>query len=209
MTWLYILGGISLFFFLLFTLPLHVNITASDDVSVVARVLFFRYSLFPMTKRPKKKKKKGKAKKGADGSKKASSVKEKKAKPKKKRSKQELFHLIRLLVRIVLAVLKKLPRSVRIRLQTFEITVATGDAAKTAVLYGAVAGAASNLFEILKNTMNFRVPRRASVGVQADFLGEKSKANIKIDFSTNLWKVLALALTAGIAFVKNKTKPEA
>jgi hypothetical protein len=44
--------------------------------------------------------------------------------------------------------------------------------------------------------------------VEADFLGEKSRANIKIDLSTNLGKLLVLLMTAGIAFVKNKTKPE-
>ena len=205
MTALYILLGIFLFFFLLFTLPLHVLITANDDVSVVARVLFIRYSLFPMQKRRKKsKKKRGKGKNTSPAPKK----KKKPKKPKKKRTKKELWYLIRLLFKIVIAVLKKMPRSVRIRLETFEITVATGDAAKTAVLYGAVSGLAWNLFDLLKNHIDFKVRKNASVGVEADFLGEKSKANIKIDFSTNLGKVLVLLLTAGIAFVKNKTKPE-
>ena len=206
MTALFILLGIFLFFFLLFTLPLHVKITANDDVSVVARVLFIRYSLFPMTKRRKKpKKKKGGKGKGASP---APRKKKKAKKTKKKRTKKELWHLIRLLFKIVTAVLKKMPRSVRIRLETFEITVATGDAAKTAVLYGAVSGLAWNLFDLLRNHIDFKVRKNASVGVEADFLGEKSKANIKIDFSTNLGKVLVLLLTAGIAFVKNKTKPE-
>lgn len=207
MTGLWIVLGILLFFVFLFTLPLHVKITANDDVSVVARVLFIRYSLFPMQKRRKKPKKKKKG--GQSGAPSAKPAKKKKAKkPKKKRTKKELWYLIRLLLKIVTAVLKKLPRSVRIRLETFEITVATGDAAKTAVLYGAVSGLAWNLFDILKNNIDFKVRKNASVGVEADFLGERSKANIKIDFSTNLGKVFALLLTAGIAFVKNKTKPE-
>ena len=206
MTALWILIGIFLFFAFLFTLPLHVIITANDDVSVIARVLCFRYSLFPVMKRRKKRKKTKKSGKKAASSTQKRAKKSKKTK--KKRTKKELWYLIRLLFKIVTAVLKKLPRSVRIRLETFEITVATGDAAKTAVLYGAVSGLAWNLFDILKNNIDFKVRKRASVGVEADFLGEKSRANIKIDLSTNLWKILALLMTAGIAFVKNKTKPE-
>lgn len=203
MTALWILLGIFLFFAFLFTVPLHVIITANDDVSVMARVLCFRYSLFPVVKRRKKRSKSNK--KAASSTQKRG---KKAKKPKKKRTKQELWHLIRLLFKIVTAVLKKLPRSVRIRLETFEITVATGDAAKTAVLYGAVSGLAWNLFDILKNNIDFKVRKRASVGVEADFLGEKSRANIKIDLSTTLGKVFVLLMTAGMAFVKNKTKPE-
>lgn len=203
MTALWILLGIFLFFAFLFTVPLHVIITANDDVSVMARVLCFRYSLFPVVKRRKKRSKSNK--KAASSTQKRG---KKAKKPKKKRTKQELWHLIRLLFKIVTAVLKKLPRSVRIRLETFEITVATGDAAKTAVLYGAVSGLAWNLFDILKNNIDFKVRKRASVGVEADFLGEKSRANIKIDLSTTLGRVFVLLMTAGMAFVKNKTKPE-
>lgn len=203
MTALWILLGIFLFFAFLFTVPLHVIITANDDVSVMARVLCFRYSLFPVVKRRKKRSKSNK--KAASSTQKRG---KKAKKPKKKRTKQELWHLIRLLFKIVTAVLKELPRSVRIRLETFEITVATGDAAKTAVLYGAVSGLAWNLFDILKNNIDFKVRKRASVGVEADFLGEKSRANIKIDLSTTLGKVFVLLMTAGMAFVKNKTKPE-
>ena len=68
MTALWILLGIFLFFAFLFTVPLHVVITANDDVSVMARVLCFRYSLFPVMKRQKKRKKAKKSGKKAASS---------------------------------------------------------------------------------------------------------------------------------------------
>ena len=112
--------------------------------------------------------------------------------------------MLRLILRIAAAIMKKLRRHLRIRLHAYEIAVATGDAAKTAVLYGAVAGLSSNLFELLQSGIRFKVKKSAPVDVSADFLGEKTKVRIKIDFSINLWGVLATLLAAGIAFVKNK-----
>ena len=201
MTGLWIAAGIVLFFALMLTVPVHLLISADDDVRVWARVLFIKIGLFPAQKRRKsaKKKKKKSEKRAA----KKVSVKKKKSAPPQKKKKRDILHMIRLIMKIAQALIKKLARHLRIRIHAYEISVATGDAAKTAVLYGAVTGLSSTLFELLKNVANFKVKRSAAVGVYADFVGEKTTARMKIDFWINLWGVLALLLAAGLAFVKN------
>ena len=201
MTGLLIAGAVLLFFVFLLTVPCHAVISADDELRVWIRVLFVKISVFPAKKRKHPKKEKRKREKQAAKKKKKKEKKE--AAPKKKRN---ILHMLRLILRIAAAIMKKLRRHLRIRLHAYEIAVATGDAAKTAVLYGAVAGLSSNLFELLQSGIHFKVKKSAPVDVSADFLGEKTKVRIKIDFSINLWGVLATLLAAGIAFVKNKSQ---
>ncbi len=199
MTGFLIAGAVLLFFVFLPTVPFHAVISADGELRVWIRVLFVKISVFPAKKRKRPKKEKRKREKQAVKKKKKKEKKE--AAPKKKRN---ILHMLRLILRIAAAIMKKLRRHLRIRLHAYEIAVATGDAAKTAVLYGAVAGLSSNLFELLQSGIRFKVKKSAPVDVSADFLGEKTKVRIKIDFSINLWGVLATLLAAGIAFVKNK-----
>lgn len=197
--WL-VAAAVLAFFVFLFTVPVHITISANENVRVWLRILLVRLPLFPagQKKRPKKGKQKQKA---------PAERKPRKKKPAKE--KRNILHTIRLVMKIAASVIKKLSRHLRIRVYRYEISVAAGDAAKTAILYGAVTGLSSNLFELLENTANFKVKRRAPVNVYADFVGEKTKADIKIDFSINLWGALATLLAAGIAFVKNKnSKPD-
>lgn len=201
MTGLLIAGAVLLFFVFLLTVPFHAVISADDELRVWIRVLFVKISVFPAKKRKHPKKEKRKREKQAAKKKKKKEKKD--AAPKKKRN---ILHMLRLILRIAAAIMKKLRRHLRIRLHAYEIAVATGDAAKTAVLYGAVAGLSSNLFELLQSGIHFKVKKSAPVDVSADFLGEKTKVRIKIDFSINLWGVLATLLAAGIAFVKNKSQ---
>lgn len=204
MTGFIIAGVLLLFFVFLLAVPCHVVISADSEVRVWLRVLFVKWTLFPSKKRKSPKKEKQKREKQAAKKKRKKVKKEKKAEPPKK--KRNILHMLRLILRLAAAVMKKLRRHLKIQLLAYEISVATGDAAKTAVLYGAVAGLSSSLFELLQSGIHFKVKKSAPVDVSADFLGEKTKARIKIDFSINLWGVLATLLAAGIAFVKNKNQ---
>ncbi len=209
MTALWILLGILAFFVFLFNIPIHVILKADDDVAVTARVLFVKYSLFPMKKRPKKKKKTVKNKKKSTEPKKKPQKQE--PKPKKKR---DILGLVKLLSKLAFAVLRKFPRHFRVRVLRYEISIATGDAAKTAMLYGAVTSASAHLFELLRHATRFRIGRKAPVNVYADFLGEKPKFAAELDISVTLWGACHMLMAAGMAFVKakfsakNKQTPE-
>ena len=100
MTALWIILGIFAFFFVLFSIPIHIVVEADSDVSVYARFLFVKYSLFPMKKRKKKPKTTKKAKKP----KKSVPAKAKKkdaSAPKKKKSKREIIGLVKLILKLV------------------------------------------------------------------------------------------------------------
>ena len=203
MTALWIILGIFAFFFVLFSIPIHIVVEADSDVSVYARFLFVKYSLFPMKKRKKKPKTTKKAKK----QKKSAPAKAKKkdaATPKKKKSKREIIGLVKLILKLVGAVLRKFPKHFRVRILRYQIVIGTKDAAKTAILYGAVTGLSAQLFELLKKGTRFRIKKKSDVNVYADFLGEKIKADIGIDISLTLRGIISMLLAAGIAFVKAK-----
>ena len=220
MTGLWILLGIFLFFFILFAAPIHIIVGLSEEVSAAVRILCFKIKLFPRPKRPKKKPKppkdpkkharklaKKKAKKERKdlekAEKKAAKKAEKKAKkasePKKKR---DIVGLVKLLLKVIGAFLRSFPKHFRIRIHDYEITVASDDAAKTAVMYGAVYALSQKLFNDLNRWKNFKIRKNASLRIDADFLAEKTKAKVKIEFILSIGGVLAMVFAAAIAFVK-------
>lgn len=202
MTALWILLGILAFFVILFSIPIHVIVEADSSLNakVYARLLFIRYALFPMQKRKKKTKKAKKSgKKAAPKPKKQAKTASPKPKPKR-----DIIGLVKLILKLVSAVLKKFPRHFRVRVLRYEISVGTKDAAKTAMVYGAVTGLSANLFELLRKGTRFRIGRKASVGVYANFIGEKTEAYICLDFSLTIMDALHMVMAAGLAFVKAK-----
>ena len=202
MTALWIILGIFAFFFILFSIPIHVVVEADSDVRVHARFLFVKYSLFPMKKRKKKPKTDKKTKKTKKGG--SAKVKKKDESATKKKPKRDIIGLIKLILKLVSAVLRKFPKHFRVRILRYKIVVGTKDAAKTALLYGAVTGLSSRLFELLKRGTRFRVKKKSDVNVYADFIGEKIKADIGIDISLTIIGILSMLMAAGIAFVKAK-----
>lgn len=198
MTGLYIAGGILLLLgLLLFAVPLHLTVTAGDGVKVGFRILFVSIPVYPAKEKVKKKKKTSKKRK------KATKAEKKTEKPSKG---GDILALISLIREVAGAVLHKLVRHLCIRIHAYEIAVCTEDAAKTALLCGACRAASDNLFALLSEAANFKVKEGASVGVYPDFMGEKSRCHIKIDFYTYLFGGLSTLLAAGLAFAKNKNQ---
>ena len=201
MTGLWITLGIFLFFFLLFSVPIHVTVGLRESVSVMVRILFLKIPIFP---KPKSTKKKSKKKKKSDKKPK----KDKKEKPKnqeKKKSKKKLdiVFLVRLLLDVVTALFKKLGQHFKIRIHAYEICVASEEAAKTAVMYGMVQTLSETLFLRLEKAINFKIVKNAPLGVYVDFLEEKPKANVKIDFSISIADVFAIIFGVIFAFIKS------
>lgn len=227
MTALWILLGIFLFFFFLFAVPIHVIVGLSDEVSAAVRILCFKIKLFPRPKRPKKKPKpprnpkkhaqklaKKKAKKDRKdlekAEKKAAKKAEKKAKkasePKKKR---DIVGLVKLLLKIVGAFVRSFPKHFKIRVHSYEIIVASDDAAKTAVMFGGVYALSQKLFNDLNRWKNFKIKRNALLRIDTDYLAEKPRANVKLEFILSIGGVLAMVFAAGIGFVKGAMENKA
>lgn len=224
MTGLWIALGIFLFFFIIFIIPIHITVGLAENVSVVLRILFFKIPIFSTEKKEPKKKKKKKVKKEkkekpGKKEKKKKEKKEKKPKkqdtgeekkPKKKKKRKitasDIAGLVRVLLNVVAALFRRLGRNFKIRVYAYQICVASEDAAKTAVLYGAVQSLSETLFLRLERAINFKIVKNAPVGVYVDFLEEKFKANVKIDFSISIAGVLGIPFAAIGEFIRSFIK---
>ena len=205
MTALYIILGILAFFFILFSIPVHVVASVNTEVKLWIRFLFVKIPIFPRKKKPKKQgKQTSEPKPKKEKTKKKKETAKTEGGPKKKKSVHDIVGLVKLLLKIVAAVLRKFPRHFGVTIHAYEISIATGDAAKTAIAYGAVTGLSANLFRALRKATRFRIKRKAPVNVYTDFVGTKPRANICIDLNLTINDVLSRAMAAGLAFVKHK-----
>ena len=207
MTGLWIALGIFAFFFLIFIIPIHVMVGLTDNVSVMVRVLFLKIPILPKEKK-KKSKDKDKKKKPKEKKKKKKEKPDKKEKKKKKDKKNknkknisDIVGLVQVLLDTVVALFKRLGRNFKIRVHAYEICVASEEAAKTAVMYGAVKSLSETIFLRLEDSINFKIVKGAPMGVYADFLEEKFKANVKIDFSISIAGVFGVLFAAIFKFI--------
>ncbi len=211
MTGLWIALGIFLFFFFVFIIPIHVTVGLTDGVSVMIRVLFLKIPILPKDKNKKKKKSK-KEKKPKEKKPKPEKKKEKKPKDEGKKKKKrkitanDIVGLVRVLLNVVVALFKRLGRNFKIRVYAYEICVASEDAAKTAVMYGAVKSLSETIFLRLQDSINFKIVKKAPVGIYVDFLEEKFKANVKIDFSISIAGVFGIVFAAIGEFIRSFIK---
>ena len=197
MTGLWIALGIFAFFFLIFIIPIHVIVGLTDNVSVMVRVLFLKIPILPKEKKKKKSKDKDTKKKKEEDKDKA----DKKKKKKKKINVSDIVGLVQVLLDTVVALFKRLGRNFKIRVHAYEICVASEEAAKTAVMYGAVKTLSETIFLRLEDSINFKIVKGAPMGVYADFLEEKFKANVKIDFSISIAGVFGVLFAAIFKFI--------
>ena len=220
---LYIIGGILLFFAFIASLRAEVLIAYSDDLALTIRVLGIPIKILPKKnkkvkisaysrknrakyeaaekekalKKAKKKKDKKKKKEEAKAKKKADKAAGK-AKPKKPIG--DIIDMIRDLVAV--AVLR-FSKHLRIRVARLHIGVATGDAASTAILYGAIAPAVACIAALLDSTSTLRHPARSDVDIHADYLSEKMQIDIEIGFSICVWQVFDILFRTGFRLVKH------
>ena len=181
--------------FLILLIRIHVSVKVKENLDVYLKVLFIKKRLFTTRKRaplpegvtPPEKKKKEKA-------------------PKEKNEKTDILSLITLLKKIVIDIMKKIKRFLRIRVSGFDITIATEEAGKTAVLYGAVGGTADMIFGLFENAFDFKFTKDAKTGIRTDFLSDKPKADLDIDFSINIMQIFAMAFSALLIYIRNPIK---
>ncbi len=228
-----IIGGLTLLIVGIASLRATITLEYKEEVTVWLRVLFINLKLVPgkkktvdpndytpkkfrrmMAKKHKKelqkwkksqlkkqKKEEKKQKKKADKEAERQAIKNGTAQPKKKRSLLENLTLIK-------AILDDIPprflRHLQIKLSRIVITVASDDAAKTAVMYGAVAQAVAYIVAFLDQMSRLKYAPEAEVDVVADFLAEKPTADVKISVAVRVWHIFDILFAAIKTFIKNR-----
>ena len=196
-----------------------VTVEYNGELALSVRVLFIKIKILPkkdnrkkvrsmsrkkserIERQLKKKADKKQLKKAAKKEKKES---EKKEKEKKKVSLSGILDTVSLITSIVRAALGSFFGHLRVDVAKFKITVATGDAASTAVAYGAVSQAVSYLLALFKDNKRVKGLKTAEMDVVCDFLGESPSADIKISFSIRVWHIFHLAFASLKALIKHK-----
>ncbi len=231
MGWI-IFAGILLLLFGLAMTWIKIRVGYDTELSLSVKIWFFTIKILPSKKKIPKardfeidrfrrmrikkrakfinKQRKAAAKKEKKAAAKAKKKADKKAakkagvKPKKKRSlKQTVDWILRLINDVVFAVVRCFGKHLRVDVAKLHVVVATGDAAKTAVTYGAVMQGAAYLLTLLSETMHFDYEKQADVSIWTDFLAEKSTVSADITFRLRIWHFFAILNTAIFGFFKS------
>ena len=127
------------------------------------------------------------------------------AEEKKKKTFSDKLALVRGVTRMASALIARFFGYLHTDNRRLCISVGNGDAAKTALSYAAVTNACDALLALLDENSTLRFHRGSEVGVYADWLGEKSAAEIDISLSLSIRQVLSVALHGLVSFFKIKS----
>ncbi len=220
MTALIVIGSILLFFALILSLKGTLTVAYNGEIEMFVRVLFIKIKILPSKKKGKgphsmseKKAKKIKQRLEAKKEKKRLKKKQKSDKkksakqaPKEKKSLSEILGIISTVKSIVGVVTKRFFGHLKVKVARLKITVATGDAASTAIAYGAVSQAAMYLYELLEPLKGFTFPKENQTEITCDYLSDKSTIDIKISFSLRVWHLFHVAFGALGELIRYKIK---
>ena len=125
---------------------------------------------------------------------------------KQKKSLPEILYMINLVRALAAKVIKKFFKYLRIDIVKLKVVVATGDAASTAVAYGAVTQAINLLFPTLEQIKNFSLPKDSDMDVRIDYISDSMQADIKLGFAIRVWHLVAMAFGAFFTFIGHLIK---
>lgn len=180
MTVLWIILGIILFFVLLLSIPVILELEYTDTVKCKVSWLFLKINIYPLPEKKEKKPKEEPEKK-----KEPKPKKEEPEKPKKENflktfyNNQDLSGVIELLRNCVAALkrfsIKFIKRAVIFKKLHLEIHITEGDAAATALKYGKVCSALYPSLGFICSNMRVKDYK---VNVYADYCGEKTSVEL-------------------------------
>jgi hypothetical protein len=208
---LYVLLGIVAFFAFLLSLKANVRLEFTDELILSISVLGIKFKILPGKEKPintkdysydnhqkrlrkkyeaqlekiKKKEKKKAAKEKKKAERKSETKEQKRAR--KAVPKRSISDWVNIAVGILAIFFKKFTKHLRIKVARLKVNVATGDAASTAILYGAVIQSVAYLIEILSKITNVDGLEKADIDVKADYISEKTTLDLCFVFSMRVW----------------------
>lgn len=205
-------------------LRLSVRIRTDGGLTLIAGVGFIKIKLLPQREKKLKlrdyridrfrkrlrseeladeKKRLKKQKKQAKKAEKAKEIESDRSDEPEAEEKTDLCELISKLTRVAKVFIVRFGKHLRIGLRKIKLSVATGDAAQTAILYGAIIGAVQNLYALLVSSGTLKTAKNSELTVEPDFLSEKPSVEIDLTFSFRLWQLFDIAIRSLIAYIKD------
>jgi len=215
---LLILAAIILLITLIMFIRAKIVLTYNGDLSVTLKILFLKFDLHPRslseinvkdyTKKKIEKRRLKARKKAEKKALKKAKKEEKKAagggKKKKKYTFSDILTLVSTVKEIVSALVGSFFGYLRVEVARLDIVVATNDAAKTAIVYGAVYQAVSYILAIFDKITTVKYEKNSYVSVRADFLREKFYADINVTFSLRVGQLIKILIKTAYRYLKNK-----
>ena len=212
---LIVIGIIVLFLAFLLTLKATVTIVYDGEVKLFVRVLFLKIKILPAKKKKyprsmsakkarklKEKREKKLAKKAIKKARKKQAKEDQKIAQKKgevkkeKKTPGEILDIIWLVSNLIKAVVGKFFSHLRIKIARIRLKIATGDAATTAITYGAVTEAINVLFPIIDQIKTLKTPQNKDIDISADFCSEESEIDIEVSFALRVWHLFSVLFAA-------------
>lgn len=218
---LYCILALLALILLLLLVPVRVRLRVDEagELSVrvyTARIPIFRhpgkqetpklkdYSPRAIAKRQKKQQKK-QARLQKKAAKKAAPTRmTQKAKPTLSQKIKKLTDTLSLITSLIDTLHEKAFRAAHLHLYALIICIGTGDAAKTALLYGAVCPAASALLQAIHEHSNLHLHHPKRMCVQPDFVNDTIHVEIDIALQMRVHHLLSLGLSGLIHIIKHK-----
>lgn len=119
--------------------------------------------------------------------------------PKRKQNMNEILEVLSL-TRLLL---ERFFVHLRVKVARFNITVATGDPATTAIAYGATNQAIASLYSLLEDSKNVKNLKRAQINVGCDFFLDSPTADIKLSLTIRAWQALEIIFSSAIKHARN------
>ena len=125
--------------------------------------------------------------------------------PPKKKTVKDYLKILRQVIYILKRIQKRARAAFRIEVRELDAVIATGDAASTAIAYGAVSQAVSYLLALTDAFIKTHY-RNKHIAVTPDDLGSESTLSIHIVLRTNLLRVIGLGFTTLFAYLASRKK---
>ena len=195
---MYILLGIAIFIGLVLSLRVNLHIRYENELKVYIKILFFKIEILPNTS------------KIFDGF---------------KKNKEKPTHIIKDIkdadtssesivdklntIRDILSILSEsFHKHLHVKLSKIHVRVATGEAAKTAILYGAISTAVACIIAVIDDITNLKPIKNSSVSVEPDFLSEKTKIKLNISLYMSIAGIISVLMSSFIKYYSLKDKTQ-
>lgn len=234
MTALIVIGIIALLIAGIMLIRATVYIEYRDEVKLTVAVAGIKIKILPkkepkavnindyspkkfkklLKKKEKQERKKLLRQKKKDEKKKAKKLAKKQAKEQKKKGlaeahekpKASLLENIALIKDIVAVFFSRFGKRFRIKVVRLNLTVASEDAATTAIMYGAALMGVRGILEILDRVTNLDYAKSSEVNVYVDYLSDKPTADVSLSFGLRVWHLFDILFALARKFLSHLIK---
>lgn len=199
---LYIILAVILLIIALLNLKASVVLAYKSDVTLKLSVLGIKFDLYPK----KEKKIKASRRKQKGKNKKKTAKLSEKSQTEDKNRKTSLLDSLDLIKELITELIKRTNKRVKLKASRILISVATDDAAKTALLFAAVNNTLAVIIRYLQEADKLKSLKRSQISVKSDFISTKSSADIEILFTLRVWHIAEILLATALKYVTLKSK---